>query len=315
MTNSHKLIAIGIALVAMFVAYRMAALPRPSNSAQPAGAASQALDDDTGVRSTDIGEPRPRSDADLAASLPAEPESDCLNPTQLQSHPMFNSEIARWDPVATTGPTIASYRGLPEPALRDLAVQGDSAAMAVLGAIHIMRARKLPDDQAVAYLLFEDKDLLSYSFSRPLDAETVGNYERARDWFYKAALRGRLMALYHVGDIRGIVEGGPIQLGWIDKDEYDALNSYGKSAILPSNVYNAVAYEIAPQLLSGPMGSIATEFLPRDERQQLIVSELASQFEADRNAAGLPPITVTESTVPAPEDIRSMLCEPFRQEF
>lgn len=234
----------------------------------------------------------------------------CLSPEQIETHPMFAADYSRLDSAAITGPTIASYRGLSSAELDDLAIQGDSAAMAVLGAVSVMKARNVAENNAVPYLLFENMSLHTYSRNGPFEPEAIKHLEDAHRWFYNAALHGRLLALAFAGETIGIIEGGPVGLGWIEKDEYEALQGFPKSAFMPMTVYNALAFEIAPQLRDGPSG-IIYDLLPRNERQATILVELAKQFEKDREEAKLPPIVIAESTAPTMEEIRSMLCETF----
>lgn len=235
----------------------------------------------------------------------------CLSPDQIETHPLLAAEAYRWDAVAVTGPTIQSYRGLSSSELGNLSSQGDSAAMAALGAISIMQARDLPEESAIPYLLLEDTKLRSYSIKRPLEPEVQKHYQDASDWFYKAALHGRIMALYDVGDVLWQVEGGAVALGWIDKDEYDSLSNYEKGALNPANVYSVLPYELAPQLRDGPMGEIIAELMPSTERQQQIVGRLAKQFEQDRQDAGLPAIIVAESNAPPMEELLALICEQY----
>jgi hypothetical protein len=237
--------------------------------------------------------------------------ADCISPAQLASDPVLAEEYARLDSIVTSGPAIQSYRGLSSAQLGDLAIQGDSAAMAVLGAVSVMRARNLPEDKAVAYLLREDPSLWSFSLAQRLEPETVKHLEEARDWFYKSALHGRLLALQNAGEIIGIVAGTPTKLGWIEEDEYESLEGYERHALDPTTVYHALAFEIAPQLRTGPFGTIISELAPGGERQQAVLDELASQFEKDREAAKLPPIVISASTAPSMEEFESMLCEPY----
>jgi hypothetical protein len=213
--------------------------------------------------------------------------ADCISPAQLASDPVLAEEYARLDSIVTSGPAIQSYRGLSSAQLGDLAIQGDSAAMAVLGAVSVMRARNLPEDKAVAYLLREDPSLWSFSLAQRLEPETVKHLEEARDWFYKSALHGRLLALQNAGEIIGIVAGTPTKLGWIEEDEYESLEGYERHALDP------------------------TTLAPGGERQQAVLDELASQFEKDREAAKLPPIVISASTAPSMEEFESMLCEPY----
>ena len=234
---------------------------------------------------------------------------NCLTIEQLDSHPILAEDSYRFDSVATSGSTIASYRGLSSTELLGLATQGDSAAMAVLGAMSVMRARKQPQSKAVAYLMHEDPGLWTVQFSRPLDSSTTAHLEEAREWFYQAALHGRVMALYHVGDSLWRQKGGPVELGWIDSAEYDSLSSFQKNALLPSNVYNVLAFEIAPELQSGPHGNLMNELMPRSERQQQVLDALLKDFHEDLETAELPPISVAASTAPSIEELMSLLCQ------
>lgn len=238
-----------------------------------------------------------------------EDSATCLTLEQLESHPLLAEDAYRFDSVGTHGPAIASYRGLSVPELRGLADQGDSAAMVVLGAASMMRARGQPETKAVGYLLFEEAELMTYTFKRPLTSDYLADMEQAKQWFYKAALHGRVLALYQVGDSLWIVNGGPVELGWIEQDDYDSLTTYQKSALLPANVYNLVAYEVAPQLQSGPHGALFDGLTPRSKRQQEIIDGLESRFLQDLDAAGLPPISVAESTAPPMDELMSLLCK------
>lgn len=236
--------------------------------------------------------------------------ANCLSESQLQSHPLLSDEWARFDSLSVTGPTIASYRGLSYTELEHLVTQGDSAAMAVLGAISFMRARGLDDSDAVSYLLSEENGQTGYRFTRPLREDLRTNYEQAREWFYQAALHGRLLSLQKVGEMTWIIDGGPVDLGWITKDEYETLGPYERSALDPIMIYQELAIVIAPQVGSGPFWESVSEYLPRIDQQQNVLAELARQFEQDLADAGLPQVDVPESTAPALEELRSMLCDP-----
>ena len=260
-------------------------------------AAGMAIDDPTADKSGTVG----------SGSLP------CLTFEQLEYHPALVQDSYRFDAVSDSGPTVSSYRGLSEQELHDLTAQGDSAAMAVMGAMSVMRAREWPVEKAVPYLTLEDPDLMSFRFTRPHSPEFLNHMAQARRWFYKAALHGRVLALGHVGEALSFEQGGPIELGWIDQAEYDNFSSYEKTALMPSNLYNVLAYEIAPELRSGPHGEILAQLMPRTERQQVIVDRLAEQFHRDLQDAGLPPIVVAKSAAPPIEDLLLLLCESERE--
>lgn len=249
-------------------------------------------------------------DDQITALLPQDGVIDCVNPSQLESDPALAEEYARLDRVITSGPTIASYRGISSDQLGHLSVQGDSAAMAVLGAISVMKARRLPEERAVGYLLREDPDVWSFSLERPLEPEVVKHIEDARDWFYKSALHGRLLALENVGEMVEIIAGTPTELGWIEENEYSSLTVREKYALEPTTVYHALVFELAPELLTGPFGAVNAELALGGEIQQAILSELGRQFSEDREAAGLPPIIISESRAMSMEELAAMLCEP-----
>ena len=235
-------------------------------------------------------------------------EPTCLTAEQLEYHPLVAEDAYRYDAVGITGPTIGSYRGLSTVELRDLAEQGDSAAMAVLGAAELMQARGLPVSKAVPHLMLEEFTRTANMLRRPISPESRAHLDQAREWFYKAALHGRVMALYKVGESLEYTTGGPVDLGWITKDEYDALTSYEKNSLLPSNLYNALAFEIAPELGEGAVGEILGGILPRSVRQEELLDEFANRFFEDIDAAGLSPISVPDAVSPSFEEMKSLLC-------
>ncbi len=239
-------------------------------------------------------------------------DGPCLTLEQLQHHPMFAPEQARMEAISINGPTIASYRGLASDELEVLVAQGDSAAMAVLGAMALMNARGQSPDDAVPYLLLEDADLRNYQMPDRNDPDVVEQLEAARSWFYQAALHGRLRALQEVGDIRWQLEGGAVELGWVEAETYNALGARERSTFLPINVYNLTAYEIAPQLRDGPAG-LLYQLMPRDPSLAPVISGLAEQFEQDRIDAGLPPIRVPQTTLPSPKEWIKPLCAEYRE--
>ena len=242
---------------------------------------------------------KPNTSALDSEYRPRVEDSACVSFDHLAADPVMSAEYERFDSLVTSGPTIESYRGLSAAELAGLADQGDSAAMAVLGAISVMRAMGLPEDEAVPFLLLEGPSVQSLGFERPLEPETEKHLEQARNWYYKAAVHGRLLALQNAGYIVAIVDGTPIELGWIQQDEYDSLASYERQALDPINVYGALAFDIAPELRTSPMGAISFGLTPGGDRQQLVLNDLAWRFRQDREAAGLPPIDLSESSAPS----------------
>ncbi len=235
----------------------------------------------------------------------------CLSPTQLWNDPVLAEDFARFDSVETTGPTMASYRGLSSTAVKSLAMQGDSAAMAVLGAMAMMRGRNVAESRAVSWLLSEDHELQSLCFKRPLEPDVKRHYEDAAYWFYRSALHGRLFALRGYGDSRSIVEGNAVDLGWISQEDYDVLGKVEKDMLHPWYQYHLLAFDIAPELHDGAFG-LPSGLIPTSDHQLAIREMLAQRFNDDLEAARLPPILVPEATSPSTEDMTSRICQSYR---
>lgn len=253
-----------------------------------------------------------KADSDGPASIGPNDQTvtpDCLSWERLQDHPVLSEEVARFDSIAVTGPTIASYRGLDDSSLESFAAQGDSAAMAVLGAISMLKARNMQPHHAVPYLLFEDGPVRAYITPSMEDPKARQHYSDARDWFYKSALHGRLLALYWYGEITGSLEGGAVGLGWTDQATFEALPSAQQVALWPSTVYSLLAFEIAPKLRTG-VGEMYYDLLPKHEFQPAVLEKLAVRFEQDRIAQRLPPIELPTSVGPPWAQVEEMLCEP-----
>jgi len=297
-----------IALLAISVAFYY--LPNTRKSSASIGSANDVVDHD--MTTIPVATDAIPFDSRKRVSLPvggSGDEGSCLSIEQLETHPILVKDSYRFDSVSTNGPSIAAYRDLSAAQLRSFASQGDSAAMSVLGAVSIMRARKLSDIKAVPYLLFEDRSLHTYVSNSSIETSTNAHLEEAGEWFYKAALNGRVMALYQVGDTlwnRGL---GPVELGWIDNAEYEQLSSFQKTALIPSNVYNVLAFEIAPELKTGPSGRLIFEMLPRSKRQEQAINALKKQFNEDLKLSGLPPISIPASAAPPIEELMSMVCD------
>ncbi|MGI9428035.1 MAG: hypothetical protein ACR2NM_05215 [Bythopirellula sp.] len=310
MPRSRKF-GLSIALITIvFVGYFLASRYNPPPIDQGSENLQQATTRNNLTEPTHEFSPENLSKESLDAEFErSDKEADCISMEQLESDPVIAAEFARFDSLVTSGPTIESYRSLSSDQLHNLATQGDSAAMAVLGAVEVMRAMALPESKAVAYLLHEETSLESYDFEQPVPVETIEHLEAASAWFYKSAVHGRLLALQSVGVITAIVGGTPFELGWIPQDEYENLEAFEKHALDPTNVYGALAFEIAPELSSGPLGTMTAELTPGGDRQQLLLHELAWQFTQDREAAKLPPIDIPVSTAPSMEEIESLLCE------
>jgi hypothetical protein len=250
-----------------------------------------------------------RSGKNIGNSGSASEVENCLSESMLETHPAMMDELARLDPYVVNFGSISDYRDLAESELRHLIAQGDSGAMAVLGAMHVMRARGLSDSDAVPYLLLEDPNLFSYQYKLPHTEEQMRHYELAADWFYKSALHGRLLALINVGDQLVALGKTPIDLGWISTEDYDQLTRAQKSTFNAANVYQAVAYTIAPQVEVGFLEEIGQGFGAIIAKRFANIAEpIVTQFRSDRAELGLGPLTIPPSTLPSYSELTELLC-------
>ena len=250
-----------------------------------------------------------RAERNIGNSGSASEVGNCLSESMLETHPAMMDELARLDPYVVNFGSISDYRDLAESELRHLIAQGDSGAMAVLGAMHVMRARGLSDADAVPYLLLEDPNLFSYQYKLPHTEEQTRHYELAVDWFYKSALHGRLLALINVGDQLVTLGKTPIDLGWISAEDYDQLTRAQKSTFNAANVYQAVALTIAPQVEVGFLEEIGLGFGSMFAKRFANIAEpIVTQFRSDRAELGLDPLIIPASTLPSYGELTELLC-------
>jgi len=250
-----------------------------------------------------------RAEQNMGSSESASEVENCLSESMLETDPMMMDELERLDPYLVNSGSISLYRDLAESELSHLIAQGDSGAMAVLGAMHVMRARGLSDSDAVPYLLLEEPNLLSYQYKLPHTEEQTRHYELAADWFYKSALHGRLLALINVGNQLVTMGKTPVDLGWISKEDYDDLTRAEKSTFNASSVYQAAAFTIAPQVEVGFFEEVGLGFGSMfAKRFASIAKPIATRFRSDRAELGLSPLTVPASTLPSYRELTKLLC-------
>ena len=235
-----------------------------------------------------------------------------MSPQQFVTSSTFREETRLLDSIGTGGPSIAAYRNLTSSDLESLAKQGDSAAMVVFGTISELTARRVDGSNAVTYLLDEDPSiLLGHQIERPLTAETLAVLNESSKWYYEAAKHGRLAALLKYANVHKIVGRGPVELGWISSEDFASLSVDEKRALSPKVVYEALMYDIAPQLRNGIVGAYRFRNLPRSEAQGLVLSALKEDFYREQMNSGLPRIDLGAWQIPDSEDVKSMLCDDY----
>ncbi len=246
----------------------------------------------------------PAARAPTAGNGTATASEPCIRESEFPGTAAGQQLMARYTAIGTAGPHMEDYRAVDPATLNSLAEQGDSAAMAALGARAMLRGLQQPESRALDWLSFEVRD--EPRFAEPPTPEAALHYNEAAHWFYQAALRGRLTALMHYGTAREALFGDAIGQGWIDAEDYEGLSTSEKSSLLPTNVYNSMMFQLAPELGDDPLFGIA----PRLEQAlvETVRAPLVAEFHADLAAAGLPPIHVPAVQMDALTELLERAC-------
>lgn len=299
-----------LALVgALLVGYL--ALVRPWSRVEPPPD-PVATSDDSGVAVATPAAPRQFAEHDAMPDTIDEP--GCLSVRAFEEHPLVQEDVNRMHTVTAGGPDIDAYRGIDAVSLGSYAEQGDSAAMAVVGARSVLRAFGMSPSRAIEWLngellipeLLQDGD--------PLAADAALKLNDAAYWFYQAALHGRVFALQQYGTVRGRLFGGAVGLGWISAEDFRKLDAPARSLLLPGNVYQRAAFDLVPQLQGGALGIIAS-LVPESARQGEIRAVIVADFDRALKDAELPSIDVPETASPGLDTQRSRLCASVLREF
>ncbi|MGI9261512.1 MAG: hypothetical protein ACR2QR_05735, partial [Woeseiaceae bacterium] len=202
---------------------------------------------------------------------------------------------------------IEKFRGVDDASVRGYADQGDSAAMVVVGAMSVMSAFRMDASRAVDWLA-NGGELEGVVMEQQQMSSAAGlALNDAAYWFYQAALHGKVSALRHYGQVRGQLFGGPVGLGWIEQQEYDALEPDQQLELSPANMYSNVAMEIRP-----PAGADAIPYslllASGTESTQRIREDIRNEFSAAVSDAGLDSPATSAADIAELQNLRSRLC-------
>lgn len=281
-----------------------------SSNVSPVAVSVPVLTQQDATQPTDISGGAPVQEVNAPALID---QPGCLTLKQFEELPELIQDAARMEAVSANGNALNAYQFLGEDTLRGFADQGDSAAMVIIGANAVVRAFEMDPSLAVDWLNHKQQ-INDLNFGKEeLSATASLELNDAAYWFYEAAMRGRLLALQNYGQVRGRLFGGPVGLGWITREEYDALSASEKTSIDPANVYNQVAYDIAPALRKGALGGLS-RMIPQSALQQAIRQDLVTEFEQTLSDSGLPAIEVAPAASSEIEALFDQICESEKQE-
>jgi len=236
-----------------------------------------------------------------------EADAGCLTYTEARRDPGLRREMERLRGAGLLRDDFEPYRHVEDETLEDLAVTGETAAMMVLGQRRLLAA--LGQDPANAVDRLTGGPSPQEGGSIDLEAINKGLLDEAADWFYRAALNGRIYALQEYGYARQWREGlleAPVRLGWVDETDWGRMTRMEQAAWSPWNVYAEAIYDLAPSLTTGFSG-IGYSILMKSEETQLLRDRIVKRFLADQQNAGLPPLDIPLSDFD-PKEFESGLC-------
>ena len=211
-----------------------------------------------------------------------EPGAACIPSTQIQAHPLVQRIQQGRQSVVTNGIDVENFRGLDEETIRGFAEQGDTAAMAALGAAAVMRAYRIDSRRAVEWLANGGTMEGVVMQRQQLSADASLALNDAAYWFYEAALHGRVAALTHYGQVRDQLFGGPVGLGWFEPEAFAGLPSTAREAMQPATLYGAVADRLWP---TEPLQAKAGDAM---EAVEQVLQAIETEFVAALDSAELP---------------------------
>ncbi|MEM9209084.1 MAG: hypothetical protein AAGA61_07550 [Pseudomonadota bacterium] len=274
--------------------------------------------DDTGIEPKRLNDAwpqidvAPESDPGIPVDSMTDPP-DCLRPDQLQAHPWVVADFASYESVSSTGHQFEAYRQLSESELESLAVQNDSAAMVMLG------------DKAVEQTIGSSSQIDTFGLrsiislqsakntrSEPVSPDQQAALESARDWYYEAALHGRIGALWQVGLIREMLEGSAVDLGWVSREEYAQLSRFEQSEVSPTRIYERLSRLARPGVADLFGGQLPTEL---SERQRQIIERLAEDFRQDRTSRGFAEFPPIQPAITDMQHLRDLICPSMRDQL
>lgn len=255
-----------------------------------------------------------------AIETPPVDEPVCYTEQQIEMHPSILREVEFVEQVNVYASYAMGYKGNSIEVLESLAEQGDSGAMAVLGAQYLLLAHGLDPDGAADYLDpnsrlarnhpdAEAHSILLLPKKQDYDEEQLALLEEASFWFFESAVHGRYMALELVGSISSRVVGNAVDHGWISASEYESLESRNRNSLFATNVYRYAAQMLVPADKDGTVISLLQLFGAPGGRATEIATRVAASVTDAQQTRGIQPKFVDTSDVLSYEELFELLCE------
>jgi hypothetical protein len=182
-----------------------------------------------------------------------------------------------------------AYSNLSEAQTLALVDQGDTKAMVIMGMRSRLIALGRKPQSAVPYLIAPYKLPTKINPSKDAERESRNHAGDAAEYFYQAAIHGRLLALRTYGEQLELAGLDAVSLGWVSDDEYAEFSDVEKAKLRPSEVFESLAYELVPNLVNEWTHSVKIVY-PFDEDyaelRNRILAVLDNRFREELNRYG-----------------------------
>ncbi len=199
---------------------------------------------------------------------------DCY--TNVHKRMRFESprEFEIWNQSSLEPQEISSYVNLDRSVLEMHVEQGDSVAMIVLGRMENLAAYGLGESNPGISL---EQQRVTYSDVSPEDK--LEHFENAARLAYLAALHGRLAALQSYGGFLSLIGKSPVDLGWIEEEDYALMSNKERENYTPKKVYGALVALMAPNYARGPYRDVIERLgINGEEDYGALLFDLRSEF-------------------------------------
>ncbi len=242
-----------------------------------------------------------------------EESAACTDEQRSRYQLAVQTEQERLAPYSISRSTLATYETLRESDLASLAEQGDSEAMVMLGARSMARAFGYDPAGAMELVVIpSDQSRLRY-LARPDREARLEHANRAAGWFYRAAMHGRLWALWYYG--YAYQESGftVVDIELMSRADYEALDGQDQVKLETTGLFSMVMYSLDPDILDLSrmrQERFESRLSEMEARFGPLMNSLRIEFDLSLEVNGLYRADVPESEFPF--DLRPVPREPGR---
>ena len=168
--------------------------------------------------------------------------------------PIPQDELRILSSAGYSSEALEPYSVLDRMTVGEMARQGDTLAMLALAELEVYAARGFGDEANwTARQQYEQRQ--PDEVYSPVDQQSE-KWQAALDWYYRAALEGRVMALIQYGRVLTESETTPVELGWILAADYEVMSDLEQRALMPAAIYQEAAKRLAPESYDWEMRSV-----------------------------------------------------------